>query len=247
VVLLPYHAFGVTFFIYRVPLPTAQELLQLEHDRQQASDWVLERLQLLPTLQRYGTPYLVGAKALGLMVARDIDLSLVVTESLAERWQQLVAELMLTPHVRKVTAIDYYNYDHHQHYTPAQGQHYSYYISMDKLHGPDDDPSHLWECQIHLQMPTSFDATRVAQIRRQMTRETRVLILRLKYWADGLNGLLKCRSQNTFKLPSVAIYTAVLEAGVQTIPAFIAYFRQHVPPYYQQLYEETVSNTYDPR
>jgi len=105
-----------------------QQLDELEENRQKDSDWVLQKLTLIPKLQKYGQVKIAGAKALGLMLAKDIDISVIVDQVKTEDWQELVKELMVTPYVRNLSAIDYYNYDEQNRYNPASGQKYSLYI-----------------------------------------------------------------------------------------------------------------------
>src|SRR5689334_7677519 len=99
-------------------IPSAAELLKLQEDLQEDSDWVLNKIDLLPKLRKYGDVQVVGAKALGIMIARDIDISVIVPELESEDWAELVKNLLLTPHIRRVTAIDYYHYDTEHLFNP---------------------------------------------------------------------------------------------------------------------------------
>ncbi len=210
-------------------LPSDKELLQLQQSLQDDADWVLQKINLLQTLSQYGDVNVVGAKALGLLIARDIDISVVVPTVQLENWAELVKNLMITPHIRRVTAIDYYHYDKHHRYNPDEGEKYSLYVSMEKLLGQEQDETNSWECQIHLIKANKFDADFLNDMKEKLTEEKRVIILQLKYWANEVNKVLKEESKGNFKIPSMAIYTAVLEKGIKTIPEFVEYFIEKVP------------------
>ena len=105
-----------------------KNLLAIEKDRQEDSDFILQKINLLFILSKYGEVHIVGAKALGLMVAQDIDISIVMEKVDYGKWKRLAGELMETPHVRKVIAIDYNNYDENNQYRLGKGQKYSLYI-----------------------------------------------------------------------------------------------------------------------
>lgn len=206
-----------------------EELNQLENERQKDSDWVLQKLNLPQLLQKFGQVRIVGAKALRLMVAKDIDISVVVDRVSTDAWQQLVRELMMTPHIRNISAIDYYNYDEQNRYDPANGQKYSLYVSINNILGPEGDKFDTWECQIHLIEPNMYDAQKITTVQNNMNSEYRITILRLKYWAHNLNNLLMAMTNGNYKIASPTIYHAVLNDKVESIERLVEHVQPSVP------------------
>lgn len=214
-----------------------QELDILEKQRQKNSDWVITRLNLLSILSSYGEVKVVGAKALGLMVAKDIDISVLVDTVSVKDWQKLVGKLMETPYVRNISAIDYYNYDEHNHYSPTDGQKYSLYVSINNIMGPEEDKFDTWECQIHLIERTKFDESKVVDVKKQLTPEKRLTILRVKHWADQLNKILMSKTNKNFKIFSRSIYHAVLEKNVDSVTSFIQDYTPTVPENFKETFQ----------
>jgi len=205
------------------------ELLKLEKDRQEESDFVLQKIGLLNILIKYGEVNVVGAKALGLMIAKDIDISVVVEKIDYGRWKMLVGELMTTPGVRKVTAIDYYNYDDQNRYDPGNGQKYSLYVEMDTLIGRSGDKFDTWECQVHLIERKTYLSKNVEELRQQLTPDKRLVILRVKYWASQINRQLLLRTGGNFKIQSTVIYPWVLAEKVRTVEMIRELYLPTVP------------------
>ncbi len=221
------------------------QLHDTELSRQKDSDWVLSKLSLIPILQRHGTVTVVGAKALGLMVAKDIDISVVVPKVEVGDWQRLVMELMDTPHVRNISAIDYYRYDENNRYDPTHGQRYSLYIGIINILGPEDDRYDTWECQIHLIDQGTFDVNKITHVRDRLTPEKRLTILKLKYWAHQVNRTLRADSEGNFKIFSPSIYEAVLEHDTVTIDQFVVHHRKSVPERFLSIFDNATMK-YDP-
>src|SRR5215831_5553829 len=72
------------------------DLLDEQERLQKAADRVIELLQLEPRLARIGKPIRVGSSALGLMVRRDIDITVVcerLNSAVRAAFAQLGAEL----------------------------------------------------------------------------------------------------------------------------------------------------------
>jgi len=218
------------------------ELIKLQQDRQAESDYVLEQIQLIPLLQKYGQVNIVGAKAMGLMINKDIDIAVILDELKYDTWQKVVSELMVTPNVRKVTAIDYYNYTAENIYDPEHGQKYSLYIEMDTLMGRSGDKYDTWECQIHLQDKTAFNPQMIKSVTDKLTPTNIITILRIKYWANQINKSLLKKSNGHFKIQSTDIYPLVLNGSVTTIEQFIPAYLPTVPEKFRQLCTEEVSH-----
>lgn len=207
----------------------------MQQARQAESDYVLEQIQLIPLLQKYGQVNIVGAKAMDLMISKDIDIAVVLDEVKYNTWQRVVSELMVTPNVRKVTSIDYYNYTTENKYDPEHGQKYSLYIEMDTLMGRNKDKFDTWECQIHLQDKTAFNPQMLKSVTDNLTPIIRVTILRIKYWANDINKSLLTKSNGHFKIQSTDIYPLVLNGSVTTIEQFVQIYLPTVPEKFRQL------------
>ncbi len=206
-------------------IPRYEVLLNNQQKLQDNADWVLEQINLIQLLSKYGEVKIVGAKALGLMVARDIDISILVPEINIKIWQQIVNQLMITKNVRKVTAVDEYYYDDKNIYNLYNGKKYSLYIEMDSLLGPDQDKHNPWEIQIHLITVDKFDKTILENIKSKLDEKTRLTILKLKWWANQVNRELLYKSCGHFKIHSVWIYEAVLNNEISEISELINYLK----------------------
>lgn len=217
------------------------DLNSYENSLQQESEEILKKINLVPLLQKYGNVNIVGGKALGLMIAKDIDISVVVEKVSISDWQEIVRQLMITPHVRKVTAIDFYNYNSQHIYDPENGEKYSLYISVDTLMGFDNDKYDTWECQIHLIEKDKFDITKFEDIKNRLNADNREIILNLKYWAHKVNKILLGESGGHFKIYSPSIYEAVLNNRISTPQQFIEYFKKLVPEQYNKLFISTIN------
>ncbi|MFC1751422.1 hypothetical protein ACFL2V_21830 [Pseudomonadota bacterium] len=220
---------------------TDQQLDELEKSRQKDSDWYLSKIDLISKLQEYGQVKTAGAKALGLMLAKDIDVSVIVDKIKTEKWQELVCELMVTPHVRNISAIDYYNYNEQNRYDPEDGQKYSLYISINNILGPEGDKFDTWECQIHLIEPDKFDESKITNIKNKLSPEKRIVILRLKYWANLVNEVLKPTTNGDYKIFSPSIYEAVLNNDVSDVDMFIQKFKQSMPDQFTEAFDLAVT------
>jgi hypothetical protein len=214
-----------------------QELDQLEKQRQTDSDWVIARLNLQSILNSYGEVKVVGAKALGLMVAKDIDISVLVDTVRVKDWQKLVGKLMETPYVRNISAIDYYNYDEQNRYDPTNGQRYSLYVSINNIVGPEEDKFDTWECQIHLIDRAQFDESKVTEVKNKLPPEKRLTILRIKHWTDQLNKILMSKTNNNFKIYSPSIYHAVLENNEETVTSFVENYTTTIPERFKETFQ----------
>lgn len=68
----------------------SQLLLEQQEQLHEESQRVLDELALLPELQKYGEPFIVGSFALELLTRRDIDIKVVV-DSLDKRYARSCA------------------------------------------------------------------------------------------------------------------------------------------------------------
>lgn len=77
-------------------------LVERQRALQEEAAAVLDDLELLPLLQTLGDPVKVGSVALGLTVARDIDLTILCPELDAGRVFEVVQPLVAHPRVREL-------------------------------------------------------------------------------------------------------------------------------------------------
>jgi len=205
-----------------------EELIKYQEQMQSDSDWILNRLDLVTLLQEYGGVKIVGAKTLNLMVARDIDISVIVPKIDFKIWQEIVSKLMVTKHVRKVTAVDEYDYDEENIYDPKKGKKYSLYIEMNTVLGPDLNKNNSWEIQIHLITKVKFDENIIKDLKVKLNDKNRLTILKLKWWANKVNKTLLFVSNGHFKIQSIWIYEAVLDHEIINIKAFVEFLRSKI-------------------
>lgn len=83
-----------------------EQLLARQWELQAESDAVLASLDLLPALAAIGRPVRTGSSALGLMVWRDLDLTVVCDRLDAKAVAELGRRLALHPYVREITFRD---------------------------------------------------------------------------------------------------------------------------------------------
>jgi len=209
-------------------IPSNKDLINYQKQMQSDSDWVLDRINIIDLLSKYGEVKIVGAKALGLMIARDIDVSVVVSRIDVQIWQEIVTKLMVTKYVRKVTAVDEYNYDEKNVYNPKKGMKYSLYIEMDTLLGPDQDKNNPWEIQIHLITSDKFDERITKNLISKLDDINRSIILKLKWWAGEVNKDLLFKSKGHFKIQSTWIYEAVLNDKVDNILDLLNFLKNKI-------------------
>jgi hypothetical protein len=159
---------------------------------------VLADLELLPLLEQVGRPVQVGSVALGLMVARDIDLTVLCPELDATAIFSVVAPLARHPRIRELRFRDDTgrwnvdpNYPDGLYWGPR-------YRSED---GSD------WNLDIWFIHEDSrqSDLEHVESLPAKLTPETREAILVIKE---------SCLGRPWYR--SYAIYAAVLDHGVRT-------------------------------
>ena len=174
------------------PLVARQQALQDE------AASVLEDLELLPLLRQIGDPVKVGSLALGLMVARDIDLTILCSELDPERVFELVQPL--ASHSR-VHELRFRNDTNHWN---LDGDHPDgvYWGPRYRAEAEAEWSLDLWF--IHEHSP-QVDLEHVVLLPLRLTPETRLAILRIKE---------DCLGRPWYS--SYGIYSAVLDHGVRT-------------------------------
>ncbi len=187
---------------------TDHELLGREQALRQEADSVVADLQLPARLRELGTAVRVGSSALGLMVGRDIDIT-VVCDELGDDSQvvALAGRLARQPAVRQVTYRDdtgAWNAEPEQY---PDGRYLG--VKYRKVIGQEWNLD-VWFVDQPDRMP---DLAHLKTMPSQLDPERRLAILRIKQeWAG--------RPEYGSTVRSNDIYTAVLQHGVRTPEEF---------------------------
>jgi hypothetical protein len=180
-------------------------LLEQQQALQEEAAAVLADLELLPLLQQVGRPVQVGSVALGLMVARDIDLTVLCAELETAAIFSVLAPLAAHPRVRELRFRDdtgHWNVDPNYPDGLYWGPRYRSEAGTD------------WELDLWFIHEDSrqFDLEHLESLPPKLTPEAREAILQIK---DS------CLGRPWYS--SFAIYTAVLDHGVRTHQEYRAY------------------------
>lgn len=176
---------------------------------QKDAEGVRDQLGIDASLRRIGSPVLVGSAALGVMVARDIDLTVSVPTldaAVLHSVSALAHELISRPDTRQVVVRDdtgVWNTD--------PGYPDGVYLGVtcvDRNRAP-------WSLDIWFvdQPERQPDLNHLATLRPRITPEMQASILTIKRATNG-------RNQDGSRLPSYEIYEAVLERGIRTPAEF---------------------------
>jgi hypothetical protein len=186
-------------------------LLQQKALQDEASE-VAEELRLYELLSQAGEPVRVGSSALGLMVWRDLDMTVICSRLNQQLIAQIAMELMLQAGVRELKFINDtgdYNTD------PAYPD--GLYIGLKyKSQQGKEWKMDIWFVDEPERQP---DLKHIVTMPERLTEERREAILRIKHsWAS--------RDDYGKKVRSFDIYTAVLEENVRTLEQFQVWLDQ---------------------
>lgn len=188
------------------------ELLLQQKDLQEEASEVVDELQLYELLTQAGEPMRVGSSALGLMVWRDLDMTVTCTRLNHSLIAQIASELMLHAGVRELKFINdtgVYNTD------PAYPDGLYIGLKYKSQHGRDWSLD-IWFVDEPERQP---DLNHLITMPERLTQEKRETILRIKnHWAS--------REEYGKTVRSFDIYTAVLEEDVKTLEQFEAWLNQ---------------------
>ena len=165
--------------------------------RQQIAEDILHELDLVNRWSQFGTCNLVGAMAYHLVVAPDIDMEIVCPDPKIEDGFEIIRACALHPKVTKTRFWNALGRPHHGLYWQVR---YDYEGEEWKIDMWSMADSYSEPCGTQLTEPMN----------RALTPESRKIILSLKQ-AVFANDTLDC--------PSIQIYRAVLDCGVQTLDA----------------------------
>ncbi|MBT2765996.1 hypothetical protein [Paenibacillus sp. ISL-20] len=186
-------------------------LLQQKALQDEASE-VADELRLYELLSQAGEPVRVGSSALGLMVWRDLDMTVKCSRLSQQLTAQIASELMLHAGVRELKFINdtgVYNTD------PAYPDGLYIGLKYKSQRGKE------WEMDIWFvdEPERQPDLKHIITMPEQLTQERREAILQIKSdWAS--------RDEYGKTVRSFDIYTAVLEENIRTPEQFQAWLGQ---------------------
>jgi hypothetical protein len=184
---------------------TDDELLAAQATLQAEAAAVLADLRLFEHIMLIGTPVQTGSSALGLMVARDIDVTTLCPSLEAESVFDVGRALTANPRVHR---LSFRNYTGRWNADPDYPD--GLYWMVEYV--TDDGTSWNLDLWFLLDGTTQFDLEHVRTLPPRLTREARLAILRIKHaWHDR---------PPTERVPSYRIYEAVLDHAVRTADDF---------------------------
>ncbi|EHB57529.1 hypothetical protein [Paenibacillus lactis] len=187
------------------------QLLNQQDALQHEADEVVKELRLEELLATAGTPVRVGSSALGLMVWRDLDITVVCSKLQVDEIARIASRLMTSNGVRELRFLnDSGDFRTDASYPDGLYLGVKYTSSKGKDWAMD-----LWFVDEPDQQP---DLKHVATMPARLTTELRHAILQIKSsWA--------ARQEYGKEVKSYDIYTAVLEDDVRTPEQFEAWLR----------------------
>lgn len=184
------------------------DLLERERELQGEAASVLDDLRLLPLLQEVGRPVQVGSVALGLMVGRDIDVTVLCPTLEIMRIFDLIRPVADHPRVRDLL---FRNDTGSWNVDPDYPDGVYWRIGY-RSDGGDQWTLDLWFIHQHSRQ---FDLDHLESLPPRLTPETRRAILAIKQAYLGRPDY-----------SSYGVYTAVLDHGIRTPEAFSEYLSQ---------------------
>ncbi|HEY0807063.1 MAG TPA: hypothetical protein VGD84_18480 [Pseudonocardiaceae bacterium] len=189
------------------------DLLARQERLQQEAHEVMTELDLPAMLGRVGRVEVIGSAASGLMVWRDLDISVYTDAGAADRVAAAMRALVANPAV-----LDLHYANETGSRSPSGGAHDQRYYAVVRYLSRGGEH---WKIDLSLWTDTGprgeFSAER---LRDRLTDETRIAILRIK---DDWH-----RHQDyPDKIGGIAVYDAVLNHGVRTAQEFGIYLSEH--------------------
>ena len=195
---------------------TPAELVRRQDDLQAEAADIEADLQLVSLLSRAGEPFRVGSAAYGLMVLRDLDVTVVCTKLALQPITDIGARLAEHPRVWRVE----FRNDTGQWNTAARYPD-GLYLGV----GYRSPAGNAWKLDIWFvdEPARQPDLAHLSSIPSQLTPPTREAILRIKTtWAS--------RPEYGKTVRSFDIYTAVLNDGVRTGDEFEEWLARRTQP-----------------
>lgn len=177
-----------------------QNILQLEAQK------VMDELKIISLLSTVGKPIQVGSSVYGLMVWRDIDITVVCSKLDIKLVAEIASTIILQKGVREISFINDSN-EHKADDSYPDGLYIGInYVSTKKEKWNFD----IWFVDEPDKQP---DLQHLKSIPELFTPETRELILQIK-------SILIKRNEYKKTVRSNEIYTAVLNDGIRTLKQF---------------------------
>lgn len=208
----------------------AHDLLRDEAELQREADALLGQLQLLPRLARHGRVGVVGAKAMGVLVARDIDLHLQPPALSPASWLAVVADLAEVPGIQAMRLHNLWDYGPPDFAwrPPGQPRHRGYLTELPYLRAPGSPLA--WHVDLWLLPPGPDEAAALAERWRAAAGQDRGLRPATLQLKRAIATLHLPR-----RLPSVLVYRAAPDDGVRTMPDLVAALQRREPELGRQL------------
>lgn len=184
-------------------------VVQAENLKQQAH-LVLERLNLLHILSKYGQPIIVGSVAMGLMTWPDIDIDLVTKGEINEEdFWQTARHLLAHPDITRITLVD--NRQCQELNRPKSMYIGCQYKALRSL---------TWKLDIRFLSPKfAIAPSYLENMMANLTDCKKKAILSIKHTIAE-----DPRYRN--KISSVDIYKAVMDKGITNMASFEAYLKE---------------------
>lgn len=196
-----------------------REILDAQSNLQAEADEVVRLLDLDRLLAKVGRPVRVGSSAMGLMVRRDIDITVTcdrLDSAALEAFANIGAHLMrLTGHVG---AVKFRNDTGPWNMEPEKYPDGLYlWLSVQMLNRVE------WTVDIWLvdEPDRQPDLAHLKTLLPRLSDVTRAIILQIK------RDLVASADQSCAKIPSALVYEAVMDHGVRTSEEFAKWHLNH--------------------
>jgi hypothetical protein len=188
------------------------EILDRQKLLQREADEVVELLGLEPMLARIGRPVRVGSSAMGLMVTRDIDITVVCERLDADTlksFSEIGAALMLLD--KHVMCVRFRNDTGLWNADPTAYPDGLYLWLLVRTSEGDEWTVDIWAVDQPEKQP---DLMHLWTVMPRITNEDREVILRIK------QALVERQCTAEARVPSALVYDAVIDKGIRDIVGF---------------------------
>lgn len=193
------------------------DLINKQADLQKEAHEVLEKLQLIKILSKYGKPEIVGSLTLGLMTWRDIDITVISDKPNNNDIAELSAILIIKADKRlDLTLVD--NMDGVKSHFPKGIyfgiKYFGHIPSSEKI---SSKSVYIWKIDLWFVTKENVEGiTKTKEIKSKLELKNKQIILEIKnaLWDHPLYKK---------DIKSMDIYDAVLEKGVKNLEEFKKY------------------------
>ena len=186
-------------------------VLEKQDALQSEATEILNKLNLLDFLSKFGNAKVIGSVALGLMTWRDIDIDMVVDELKEEDYFQVAQYLFSNPEVKRLILSDNRVLSEK---LKAQGIPESMYLGVFVKANGDDE----WKIDIRFVKDSLVRAEKyIDEIKSKLNDENKKIILEIK------NVICAHPKYINKEIFGVDIYNSVLEGKVKNLDEFREY------------------------